>query len=326
MSITPKALPAETDNQVITLTGTNLSQGDITGVTVAGCVDADTDHIVVSPTTMYIVITSATCATATASSTVGETITLVSTRATTDPDFAGTGTTGLFFKTPPALAAARGVLVDNAAIRTVDADKLATAPINAATKIRVTGSGTTTWTTTGLSAKLNGVALTGIAIPALKEDGSSNTGPGNYFTATTSATNVATASGNVPLEVTFNGVTVSLTTAFAFAGQAIAVTPNSGPANGGTLLTVAGKFGTWTGATPPVTLEVNMVCAGTSTPVTVFETGTTNASLKFKTPQAIAGATLAPCRVNIDNNGGLTTALFEDSAATPGSTFTYTTS
>ena len=224
--------------------------------------------------------------------------------------------TRLIFAVAPALRTTKPIVTDATADLAVSADQVESGAVNGGTKVRVYSDPLITQWSTGVTAKLGGVALTSVVIPA--SAAATATAPaivnpaamGNYFTAIVPAMAAAT---NLSLEVTNASVTVTLPTSFDIAGQSITVTPAFGPSSGLTPITIAGKFGSGFAAT---TVEICGV------PATYVSTGSTATSVKFLTPP-IATTTAAGKACDVVVAAGADPVASPVSIKTSGSTFTY---
>jgi hypothetical protein len=302
-AVSPHLVAATTANQVITVTGTGFDEAVIGGVSVAGCT-APT-YIVASATSL-VIKTDNTC---TAGANEVITITDTSSNTAVSVPAATGGKQALSFVAPPTLNAAG---LGYAAQTTAGTS----APTKGGAVIKVVSGATgfSNSTATPLAASLGGIALTGVTLVG------TNGTAGNYFTGIVGATapNAAPA-----LKITNNGVSKSFlwgaggasatagTHDFSIGGTAIAVSPVTGTAAGGTKLTITGTGFSTTGSNDVVT--VGGVSCPLTTPVPTATTVT--CTVPASTLTAFSGAV----DVKVAVTGGQT------SVVSPGSTYTYLT-
>jgi hypothetical protein len=315
-AVSPHLVAATTANQVITVTGTGFDEAVIGGVSVAGCT-APT-YIVASATSL-VIKTDNTC---TAGANEVITITDTSSNTAVSVPAATGGKQALSFVAPPTIAVAsatvRPVVTLNAAGLGYAAQTTAgtSAPTKGGAVIKVVSGATgfSNSTATPLAASLGGIALTGVTLVG------TNGTAGNYFTGIVGATapNAAPA-----LKITNTGVSKSFlwgaggasatagTHDFSIGGTAIAVSPVTGTAAGGTKLTITGTGFSTTGSNDVVT--VGGVSCPLTTPVPTATTVT--CTVPASTLTAFSGAV----DVKVAVTGGQT------SVVSPGSTYTYLT-
>jgi hypothetical protein len=314
-AVSPHLAPATTAKTVITVTGTGFDEDVISGVTVGGCTN-DPAYTVVNATTL-VLKTDATCA---ATSTANAVITI------TDIG-GGTATNGSTTAASPAAAAFKFVTPPDIADTTTSVHPAFTDATAGLTYAQQTTSGLSvstaggsmirvysgqvpfaTSTTLPFSASLDGVPLTGVTIGG-------GTAAGNYFTGIVGA---HAADAAPTLKITNNGVTKSFahhavgastgTQELSYGGSTVSVSPSSGPAKGGTVITVTGTGFSTTASSDVVTVD------GVSCPVTGTPTAT---SVKCTVPASTLSPVEGPVVVQIAVTGGLT------SVVSAGSTFTY---
>jgi hypothetical protein len=279
-AVSPHYVPAGKASQVITLTGKGFDQSTMTGVVLsgAGACTTDPQYIVVTPTTLVLKTADTDC------SVGASTITITDSSGTAvNPVGAATA---LNFTAAPTLLATdsthNSVTTDNTA-GLAFADQVLSAPVTGGTAIRVLAGSVPFINPTDapLKASLNGVALTAITMPV----------GGAYFTGKLGAH--AAAAGS--LTVTSGNATATFITTdindFAYAGNTMSVLPVSGPANGGTVITITGI-----GFSSSSTVTVGGVSA-----TAVAATGTTK--LVATVPQLASGASDGPAVVTVTTGG-----------------------
>jgi hypothetical protein len=294
-AVSPHLVSSGVANKVITVTGTGFDQSTMTGVVLSGsgACTTDPDFIVVSPTSLVLKTKSTDCA-------VGaSTITITDASGTATNTAAGAAA-ALSFTALPTLVTVSGsvnaMTTDNTS-GLLYADQVTTAPIGGGTFVRVTAGAVPFANTTAapLSATFAGVALTSITMPA----------GGAYFVGKLGA---HAAAATPSLVVTSNAATATFATAavngFAYAGSTTSILPTSGPANGGTVITITGV-----GFSGSSTVSVGGVAA-----TAVVATGTTK--LVATVPKITAGSNSGPVSV-IVTTGAVVTVL------SPLSVYTY---
>lgn len=290
-AVSPHLVPAGLVDQVITITGKGFTQSTMSGVVISGVGGCTTDpqYIVVSPTTLVLKTVGTDCA-------AGVSVVTITDASGTAVNPAGAAA-ALSFTAVPTLATVDSthwaVTTDNTATLAY-ADQIATAPVTGGTSIRVLKGAVAFVNTVDapLKATLGGNPITNIAMPV----------GGAYFTGTVAAH----AAGAVALTVTSGNATTAFTalqTGFAYLGAGLVVAPVSGPAKGGTALTITGV-----GFTGTTSVTVGGVAA-TSLVVTATK-------ITCITPAISAGSTDGPVVVQLV--GAATPTAF-----TAGSVFTY---
>ncbi|MFI5954247.1 IPT/TIG domain-containing protein [Cryptosporangium sp. NPDC051539] len=297
-ALSPKIVASATKSQVITVTGTGFDETTIAGVTIDKCSTAPT-YIVVSATSMVLKTAGTDCATGAAIITITD----------ADGDTAVSSNAGnqvLTFAAPPAIVAIDGSnrpLLNETTASLPYADQTVTSPIEGGTVVRVVAASGTPFansTALPLKASLGGTAMTEVKMAT----------DGSYFTAKAPKHAV----GTVGLQVTSAGVskTFSATdTGYSYAGTLVTVSPQSGPAAGGTTVSISGTGFIVTGTGSSV-VKFGTVAA------TVDTAKSTATKLVVAAPAQATGATEGPVSVSVSTGS---TPL--NSIITGATTYTY---
>ena len=293
-AIAPKKIAALTANQVVTITGTNFDESIITGVELGPC---NAVYVVANPTTIYAKTPNATCGTATASTTTPETITITDNETNT-VTFTGTATTGLFYVTPPAIAATNPAYTD---LSSAIPAKVKQLKVGGGQLVRINAAADYTFAA-GVTAALGGTAMTGVTVVGSTA--------GNYITAVAPAK----AAGAVALTLTANGVSktfpATATGLSYWAPPTVAtVAPNAGRA------VVSGGTGgdtviTGTGFSPTTNGNTVTICGQTATVKATPAPTATSLSVTVPDPQLGTDVYegVCPVRVTVGGNASPVTA------------------
>jgi hypothetical protein len=244
-NIAPAKVGAGLAKQVITLTGTNFNEAQITRIDlrVSGAITdcQDVPYVVTSATTISIKTPTGGCA-ATADPTAPETVTIT--------EVGGNTLTkqGLTFLAPPDLATTNPVVTENSSAL-LSANQVATLLPAGGQTIRVRAAAGYAFDgkltgTSALSATLGGKTLSNIKVYNSEGvlQGTSAAAVGNYFTATTPS---LLAGGSHSLIIMQAGVTRTfLTTTTGLSWPAVqtvsSLDPKSGKSKGGTSVRITG--------------------------------------------------------------------------------------
>lgn len=292
-AVSPHLVAATTDKQLITITGTGLTEDTIDSVAVAGCTSVI--YTGSNDGKTLTIKTDNTCAAG-----ANKVVTITDSDSNTAVSVPGAtgGAQALSFIAPPTIATATATVRPVVTANTAGlgyADQQTSASVSGGGVIKVTAGATpfVNTTATPLAASLGGVALTKITMA---------TG-GTSFTGTLGA---RAAISNPVLVVTSGGVSKSFaygagganatagTHDFGYAGVTVSATPASGPANGGGTLTVAGSgFTTSTVVTIGATTCTKVTQSATSFTCTIPASTTAGPAVVTATTGAVVSVVSA---------------------------------